>query len=129
MANLNEMSDSELAKWQSGWRPDTSNYILAEKEWAQRLAIRQLKEQFRLEERLARVNRWWSIGVAVIGVLGVLAGTWFGVYLESSRSSNSESRISINTPLSNSESNMMQPSKKLPPNNSLKRDRQKAAAP
>tara|TARA_R110002124_G_scaffold157073_1_gene324161 strand:- start:504 stop:908 length:405 start_codon:yes stop_codon:yes gene_type:complete len=86
MAELNEMSDAELAEWQAGWRDDTKHHILAEKEWASRLSARQLTHQFKLEERLAKVNRWWSVLVAVIGVSGVLAGVWLGVALDERRS-------------------------------------------
>lgn len=84
MAKLKEMSDTELAQWQSGYREDTSNYILAEREWANRLASRQLAEQFGLEVKLANTNRWWSIVVACIGVIGVLAGAWLGANLDQS---------------------------------------------
>lgn len=78
LGELAQMSDVELATWQSGWRPGTDKHILAEKEWQRRIAARELREQFRLEERLANGNRWWSIAAAVIGVVGTLLGVWLG---------------------------------------------------
>jgi len=82
LGELARMPDAELATWQSGWRPGTDKHILAEKEWQRRTAQRELREQFKLEERLANANRWWAMGVAVIGVIGTLAGVWLGKYLE-----------------------------------------------
>ena len=81
---LMAMSDAELAVWQAGWRPGTERHILAEKEWARRLSGRQLREQFKLEERLAQRNRWWSVGAAALGVLGTVVGTFLGAHLTSS---------------------------------------------
>lgn len=83
--NLEYLPDAELAKWQAGWKSGTDMHILAEKEWARRLAARQLKEQFRLEEQLAKANRWWGIGAASIGVVGTLAGAWLGAHWQSTR--------------------------------------------
>lgn len=78
LGELSQKSDAGLATWQSGWKPGTDKHILAEKEWQRRIATRQLREQFRLEERLANRNRWWSIATAVIGVIGTLLGVWLG---------------------------------------------------
>ena len=82
--DLAAMPDAELAQWQAGWKAGTTKHILAEKEWARRLTMRQLHEQFKLEERVARVNRWWGIGASIIGVIGTLGGVWLGVVLASS---------------------------------------------
>lgn len=82
---LSQMPDVELATWQSGWKPGTDKHILAEKEWQRRIALRELREQFRLEERLANGNRWWSIAAAVIGVIGTLLGVWLGKQSEPNR--------------------------------------------
>ena len=85
LSELSQMPDVELATWQSGWKPGTDKHILAEKEWQRRIALRELREQFRLEERLANGNRWWSIAAAVIGVIGTLLGVWLGKQSEPSR--------------------------------------------
>ena len=82
LSELAQKSDVELATWQSGWTPGTDKHILAEKEWQRRIALRELKEQFRLEERLANGNRWWAIAAATISVIGTLLGVWLGRQLE-----------------------------------------------
>lgn len=84
------MTDAELATWQSGWKPGTDKHILAEKEWQRRIAVRQLREQFKLEERIANGNRWWSIAVAAIGVIGTLSGAWLADRLSSSHQATSQ---------------------------------------
>lgn len=81
-AELEELSDADLAHWQNGWNPEAKRHILAEKEWARRLAMRQLQEQFRLEEQVAKANRWWSVWAAVIGVVGTLTGAVLGAVLQ-----------------------------------------------
>lgn len=81
---LSRKPDADLAIWQSEWKPGTANHILAEQEWQRRITVRQLHEQFRLEERIANGNRWWSIVAAVIGVIGTLAGVGLGKWLDSS---------------------------------------------
>ena len=78
---LEALSDVELAQFQNGWNPEATRDILASKEWERRLAMRQLQEQFRLEEKLATVNRWWGIGSSLIGVVGTLAGVLLGLWL------------------------------------------------
>jgi hypothetical protein len=83
LSKLARMPDAELATWQSGWKPGTDKYILAEKEWQRRIALRELREQFKLEERLATSNRWWAMAAAVIGVIGTLAGVGLGKWLDS----------------------------------------------
>jgi hypothetical protein len=79
---LEQLSDVELAQFQNGWNPEATRHILASREWDRRLAMRQLQEQFRLDERLAEANRWWSIWVAIIGVLATLAGAVIGAVLQ-----------------------------------------------
>ena len=79
---LEAMSDLALAQWQGGWRQGTDRHILAEKEWTRRLASRQLREQFDLEERIASTNRWWAIAAALVGVLGTLLGAAVGARLQ-----------------------------------------------
>jgi hypothetical protein len=44
------MTDDELASWQGGWKPGTSQHILAEKEWQKRM----LAHEFGLNRRLAQ---------------------------------------------------------------------------
>lgn len=83
-AELELMPDEQLAVWQSGWKPASANFVLAEREWQRRQAYRALAEQFKLEDRLARANRWWGIGAAVIGVIGALLGAWFGAHWQAS---------------------------------------------
>ena len=65
--NLEGLSDADLAHWQNGWNPEARRHILAQKEWARRLAMSQLQEQFKLEEKVANANRWWGVWAAVIG--------------------------------------------------------------
>lgn len=89
---LAEKSDPELAIWQKGWKSESAEYILAEREWQRRLSMRQLEAQFRLEERLAKANRWWAMAVAAIGVIGTLAGAWLGAYWASKYSTPSASK-------------------------------------
>ena len=79
---LEGLSDVDLAHWQNGWNPEAKRHILAQKEWARRLAMHQLQEQFKLEEQVAKANRWWSIWAAVIGVVGTLAGAVIGAVLQ-----------------------------------------------
>jgi hypothetical protein len=87
--DLQAMPDSELAQWQSDLQPDEPKYVLADREWQRRMITHQLQEQYNLDaklgkaaethaEKLQRNNRWWSIAVAVIGVIGTLAGTVIG---------------------------------------------------
>lgn len=83
-AELSKLSDAELADWQSHIPAGLPQHILAEKEWETRIALRHLREQFNLEERLANRNRWWSIAASVIGVIGTLAGVGLGKWLDSS---------------------------------------------
>lgn len=78
LSDLARMPDAELATWQSGWKAGTDKHILAEKEWQRRIALRNLREQFKLDERIANGNRWWSIAAATIGVIGTLLGVWLG---------------------------------------------------
>ena len=92
---LEAMPDAELAQWQAGWKSGTEKHILAEKEWARRLAMRQLREQFKLEEKVARVNRWWGVGASLIGVVGALAGVWLGAIMASQSGSPNVSKNSV----------------------------------
>lgn len=94
-AELELQTDEQLAVWQSGWKKDSANFILADREWQRRQAYRALAEQFKLEDRLARANRWWGIGAAVIGVLGTLLGAWFGTQWQASVAAQT---ASISTP-------------------------------
>lgn len=81
---LEKLSDAELASWQSHIPAGLPQHILAEKEWQRRIAIRQLREQFKLEEKIANGNRWWGMAAAVVGVIGTLSGVWLGKHLEPS---------------------------------------------
>jgi hypothetical protein len=91
---LAQKSDAELAIWQKGWKPQSAEYILADREWQRRLAMRQLEEQFRLDERLARANGWWSLRAAAIGVIGALGGAWLGAYWTSEYSRPKDAKTS-----------------------------------
>lgn len=82
LSELARMSDAELAIWQSGLKPGTDKHILAEKEWQRRTALRQMREQFKLDERIANGNRWWSIAAAAIGIIGTLVGVVLGKWLD-----------------------------------------------
>jgi hypothetical protein len=68
---LIKMSDEKLADWQSKFRPDSINYILAEKAWQHKLLIREFGYLYR--------TTW-------IGLVGVILGSVIGagltVYLE-----------------------------------------------
>jgi hypothetical protein len=97
-SELAAMPDAELAQWQAGWKPGTEKHILAEKEWVRRLTTRQLQEQYRYEERLARANRWWSIGAATLGIVGTLAGAWFGAHLEGAKTSEHSQSSAVVSP-------------------------------
>ena len=99
-SELEEMPDVELAQWQAGWKAGTEKHILAEKEWTRRLTMRELREQFKLEEQVARVNRWWSVGAAFIGVVGTLAGAVLGAWWQASSSSAVGATIQANAPAS-----------------------------
>ena len=79
---LEALSEVELAQFQNGWNPEATRDILASKEWERRLAMRQLQEQFKLEEKVANINRWWGIWASVIGVVGTLAGAVIGAKLQ-----------------------------------------------
>lgn len=78
---LELMSDEQLAVWQAGWKPMSASFIMADREWQRRQTFRALAEQFRLEERVAKINRWWGIGAAIIGVVGGIVGTLTGAWL------------------------------------------------
>jgi hypothetical protein len=86
---LEVMSGSELAQWQSTLKLGEPKHVLAEREWQRRMIAHQLQEQYNLDAKLAKAaedhavkiarnNRWWSIATAVIGVLGTLAGAVIG---------------------------------------------------
>lgn len=96
-SELARMSDAELATLQSGWKPGTDKHILAEKEWQRRTALRQMREQFKLDERIANGNRWWSIAAAAIGIIGTLVGVVLGKWLDSP---GQEAKLTLQTELS-----------------------------
>ena len=79
-ARLADMPDVDLAKWQSGYPADSAHYVLAEREWQRRMIQHQLTIQYKLEEEVAKVNRWWGMGAAIIGVVGTLAGAALGAW-------------------------------------------------
>lgn len=64
------MSDVELALTQSNARPGTPHYILAEKEWERRLAI-----------RAAREARLTALQTAMVGIAGSVIGAIAGFLL------------------------------------------------
>jgi hypothetical protein len=98
---LADMSDDELATWQAGWKPETANYILAEKEWQRRM----LAHEFGLNQRLAEYAAKWQRFSAYIGVIGTIAGAVLGavgsLYLQApAKSTATESAPAANvTPL------------------------------
>ena len=86
--DLQRKTDIELADWQAK-DAEEAKKILAEREWHRRMISHQLKEQYNLGARLAAAaekhatsiaknNRWWAVGAALIGVTGALAGGWLG---------------------------------------------------
>jgi hypothetical protein len=79
--DLSAMTDATLAEWQAGWQVHTARGILASKEWDRRLAIRQMHEQFQLDQRLMDANVKAMRFAAVLSVLGTLAGAALGAYL------------------------------------------------
>jgi len=61
---ISKMDDKELAEWQSGYSPESPQYIISEHEWQRRLTDKQVKA---------------SRFAAYIGIIGVIAGsilTW-----------------------------------------------------
>jgi hypothetical protein len=72
---LAAMTDDELASWQAGWRAETANHILAEKEWQRR----KLTHEFGLNRQLAEYAAKWQRFSAYVGVVGTLVGAILGV--------------------------------------------------
>lgn len=94
------MPDSELTQWQHNHKNEPPLVTLAERKWQRRIISHQLKEQFDLSSRLAKaaeehsaniaeenrkhtdqiakVNRWWGIGAAIVSVTDSLLGVWLG---------------------------------------------------
>lgn len=78
MSELAAKSNAELAEWQAGWRPGTANHILAEREWERRQAVNLMREQFKLDERLAEINTKAMRFATVLSVCASLAGALLG---------------------------------------------------
>lgn len=78
MSELETKSDSELAEWHAGWRAGTANHILAEREWERRQAIKLMREQFKLDEKLAFANANAMRVAAILSVCATLAGAVLG---------------------------------------------------
>jgi hypothetical protein len=57
MTDLRRMSDSELAEWISGWKPDTKDYILG------------MAELDRRKNRGNTIRGWIAIAISVIALL------------------------------------------------------------
>lgn len=72
---LAAMTDDELASWQAGWKTDTANHILAEKEWQRRM----LTHEFGLNRQLAEYAAKWQRFSAYVGVIGTLVGAALGI--------------------------------------------------
>lgn len=84
MANdykINEMTDAQLAEWQSGWKSDTHHYILANREWERRLIAHQAKIQFANDAEIARLTRINTLLAATVGVAGAVIGALVAYYL------------------------------------------------
>lgn len=120
MADLENMTDEQLANWQGGWQANTPKYILAEKEWERRM----ISHEFSLQKQLAAANQRWSIIAAIIGVVGTLAGAVLGGYLsqkdnsppllQQMRSTPSQSPTQKNTEASSAAASSKQKSSKAP---------------
>ena len=78
---LSRMSDSSLALWQAENMPADARDHLAKYEWQRRIAERQMRERFALDQKLARENRWWGLGVSIVGVIGTILGVWLGKFV------------------------------------------------
>jgi hypothetical protein len=57
MADLKQMSDSELAEWIAGWKPGTKDYILG------------MAELDRRKNRGNTVRGWIAIAVSVLALI------------------------------------------------------------
>lgn len=78
--DLGAMSDATLAEWQAGRKEHTANGILASKEGERRHAVRLMREQFALDQRLMDANVAAMRFAAVLSVVGTLAGAALGAY-------------------------------------------------
>ena len=65
---LLRMGDKELAVWQAQFTADQPQWLLAEHEWQRRLTAQQI--------RASHITAW-------VGVVGTLAGVFFGWWLSS----------------------------------------------
>ena len=92
---LEAKPDSTLAQRQSVLGRDDAEYILIDREWQRRMIEHQLTAQYKLEDKLAKVNRWWAIGASLIGVAGSLAGVWLGLVLAKSSGSTTDSNPAV----------------------------------
>jgi hypothetical protein len=77
-ADLESMSDGALADWQANRQTGTALSILGEREWQRRLMVKQLREQFDLNSRLAeaseRANRFTMLCVVAATIVGAIIG-------------------------------------------------------
>jgi len=78
---LARMSDSSLALWQANNTSAEAREHLAKYEWQRRIAERQMKERYALDQKLAKGNRWWGLVASIVGVIGTLLGVWLGKYV------------------------------------------------
>lgn len=78
---LSRMSDSSLALWQANNMPAAAREHLAKYEWQRRIAERQMKERFALDQKLAKGNRRWALGGVCLGIIGSLLGVWLGKFV------------------------------------------------
>ena len=87
------MTDDELASWQAGWKLETANHILAEKEWQRRM----LTHEFGMNRQLAEYAARWQRFSAYVGVIGTLIGAISGVVAASYLQSHASSGPTIST--------------------------------
>ena len=75
---LAAMCDSELAQWQTNHKDELPLFTLAEREWQRRIISHQLKEQFKLDSKLAeaaeRANKFTMVCIVVATIVGAIIG-------------------------------------------------------
>ncbi len=91
---LAAMCDSELAQWQHNHRNEPPLVILAEREWQRRIISHQLKEQFKLDTKLAeaaeKANKFTMVCIVVATIVGAIIGgaaTVIGTKMQQSQTS------------------------------------------
>ena len=66
-------SDTELAKWQSGYQADSPQWLLAQVQWQVRLLNRQAESAGRQANKAAVIS---GVVGGIMGIAGALLSTW-----------------------------------------------------